>query len=144
MCRTAIGGWMRADVIRQSPRAGANEDRFGLVGDRPRGGMEDEMTKLSPEIEADVRRIMGRPKAKAKPAKLVAEAGRVVAEAEVEVSPRDPNYREGPRPGFVTINVEAFEQQWRADRGAEEWNREDAARRQRESFGLNLYPRGRY
>jgi hypothetical protein len=76
--------------------------------------------------------------------KVVAEEGRIVREAEVQVSPADPNWREGPRPGFVVIDQVALEREWRAARRAEEWNRQDAARRQRESFGLNLYPRGRY
>jgi hypothetical protein len=49
--------------------------------------------------------------------KVVAEAGKVVGEAEVRVSEADPNYRpQAPRPGFVTVNVEVAERMWLADR----------------------------
>jgi hypothetical protein len=109
---------------------------------------------MSPELRAKIDAIeakYGAPKEhrkaverqQARP-RVVVEEGRVVRDAEVQVSPADPNYRQGPRPGFVVINQEVLEREWRAARRAEEWNREDAARRQRQSFGLNLYPRGRY
>jgi hypothetical protein len=76
---------------------------------------------VSPELRGKIDAIEAKyavPKAKPKPAKLVAEEGKVVANAEVQVSPRDPNWREGPRPGFVTINTEVAERQWFADRAA--------------------------
>jgi hypothetical protein len=59
--------------------------------------------------------------------KVVVEEGRIVREAAVQVSEADPNYRQGPRPGFVVINQEVLEREWRAARAAEEWNREEAA-----------------
>ncbi|WP_292531889.1 hypothetical protein [Methylocystis sp.] len=53
--------------------------------------------------------------------KLVAEEGRVVAPAEVRVSPADPNFRFAGAGGFVRINMAEAERQ-RA------WAEADAAR----------------
>jgi hypothetical protein len=83
---------------------------------------------MSPELRAKIDAIeakYGAPKEhrkaverqQARP-KVVVAGGEVVGSAEVEVSPRDPNWREGPRPGFVTVNLEAAERQWWADRAA--------------------------
>jgi hypothetical protein len=91
-------------------------------------------------IDADIAKILGRaPTAKPKPAKLVAEAGRVVAGAEVQVSPADPNYRPGPRPGFVTIDLDRVEREWFAARAAE---RADAAHRaELDPYNLGIWGR---
>ena len=68
------------------------------------------------EIEAILDEICG-PKPKPKP-KVVANEGEVVRDAEVQVSPKDPNYRgseEGVvkvrRSNFVTINMAVWEAQ---------------------------------
>jgi hypothetical protein len=45
--------------------------------------------------------------------KVVVAGGEVVAEARVRVSEADPNYR---APGWVTVNMEAAERAWLADR----------------------------
>lgn len=99
----------------------AIEAKFGgQVGPPPEPGDPE-----SRESKAQLERIMRVLRRKPKPAKprVVVEEGRVVAEAEVEVSPRDPNWREGLRPGFVTINQEWLEREWRAARAQEEWDR---------------------
>jgi hypothetical protein len=106
---------------------------------------------MSPELRAKIDAIeakYGAPKEhrkaverqQARP-RVVVEAGKVVAEAEVEVSPRDPNWREGPRPGFVTIDLERVEREWRAARAEEEWDR--ARRAELDPYNLGLWRRGR-
>lgn len=71
--------------------------------------------------------------------KVVVEAGRFVREAEVQVSPSDPNYRQGPRPGFVVINQEALEREWHAARQAEAWDRKRRA--DLDPYNLGLWGR---
>jgi hypothetical protein len=73
------------------------------------------------EMEAILDEICG-PKPKPKP-KVIANEGEVVRDAEVQVSPKDPNYRgseEGVvrvrRNDFVTINMELWEAQQEAKR----------------------------
>ena len=70
------------------------------------------------EMEAILDEICG-PKPKPKP-KVVANEGEVVRDVEVQVSPKDPNFRKADdgmvrvrRPGFVTINMEVWEEQQR-------------------------------
>ena len=68
------------------------------------------------EMEAILDKICG-PKPKPKP-KVVANEGEVVRDAEVQVAPKDPNYRNANdgvvrvrRRDFVTINMSAWEEQ---------------------------------
>lgn len=68
------------------------------------------------EMEAILDEMVG-PKPKPKP-KVIANEGEVVRDAEVQVSPKDPNYRGSDdgmvrvrRPGFVTINIELWQAQ---------------------------------
>jgi hypothetical protein len=63
------------------------------------------------------------------------------ASAEVKVSPRDPNWREGPRPGFVVINMEALEREWHGARQREEWDR--AQRAHLDPYNLGHWRPGR-
>ena len=81
---------------------------------------------MSPELRAKIDAIeakYGAPKEhrraverQAARPKVVVAGGEVIAEAEVRVSEADPNYRAGPRPGFVTVNLEVAERMWLADR----------------------------
>jgi len=70
--------------------------------------------------------------------KLVAEEGRVVAPAEVRVSPADPNWRYGTN-GFVRIDMEAYERQ-RLQREADA-EREAARRRELDPCNLEIWGR---
>ena len=86
------------------------------------------------EMEAILDEICG-PKPKPKP-KVVANEGEVVRDVEVQVSPKDPNFRKADdgmvrvrRPGFVTINMEVWEEQQRQKREDRRHRREiDPAR----------------
>jgi hypothetical protein len=68
--------------------------------------------------------------------KVVVSESEVVRDAEVQVSPKDPNYRNADegvvrvrRPGFVTINMEVWEEQQRQKREDRRYRRElDPAR----------------
>lgn len=77
--------------------------------------------KLFAELDAEFG-IVREPAQPPKP-KVVAEAGRVIAPAEVRVSEADPNWPNS-RGGFVRIDMEAYERQrLEREREAAEWKR---------------------
>ena len=102
---------------------------------------------MSPELRAKIDAIeakYGAPKEHSRAVerqytrpKVVVAGGEVVANATVQVSEADPNCREGPRPGFVTINMEAYERQWFADRA--QAIADEAHRRELDPYNLGLW-----
>jgi len=75
------------------------------------------------ELVAMVEKALGLPPKSKPKAKAVVNDGEVVRDADVRVSPADPNYRENDggvvrvrRSDFVTINMELYEEQQRLKR----------------------------
>ncbi len=101
---------------------------------KPKAALTDE------EIERLLDDVAG-PKPKPKP-KVVAEAGRVIAPAEVQVSPADPNFRNAGAGGFVRIDLVAYERQrtW----AEQDRTRLRARRRELDPFGYGHWGVGRY
>jgi len=79
--------------------------------------------KRTAELVALMEKALGlTPRPKPKP-KAVVDEGEVVRDADVRVSPADPNYRENDggvvrvrRSDFVTVNMELYEEQQRLKR----------------------------
>ena len=90
--------------------------------------MSDRQTMTDDEIMTILTEIWGPPRKPDKP-KVVTSDGELVRDAQVKVSPADPNYAKSEdgmvkvrRKDFVTINMRAWEEQ-------QAWKREDRLRR---------------